>query len=140
MMCLVGAKVRRQVQVCGMIGALAFGTAVKAQTLEESSEQGTWQATRREIMVNPDSLLSREEWQMRISKARARAEQARRDWSLLPHEPPFSDPKALERAATERVLNDDTLEPGDIVATNRGLLVYRAQDGQQRAFVPFTPR
>ena len=33
--------------------------------------------------------------------------------------------KSPEKIATKRVLNDETLEPGDIVATDKGLFLFR---------------
>jgi hypothetical protein len=90
-----------------------------------------------EPALNPDSQISRDDWKQRIDQARQRAAQARRDWALRPPEV-TPDPDTLERIASERVLADDTLEPGDIVATDKGLYLFRGQtrDGQLRMFTP----
>ena len=85
-----------------------------------------------------DSLVSREDWKRRIENARRRAEQARRDWQL---NAPLPDPP--EKTATERVLRDDTLQPGDIVSTDKGFFQYRGRskaDGESADFVPIAPR
>jgi hypothetical protein len=37
-----------------------------------------------------------------------------------------------ERMATERVLNDDSPQRGDIVSTNKGLFVFRGRSDQER--------
>ncbi|MGY8667458.1 hypothetical protein Q3C01_34600 [Bradyrhizobium sp. UFLA05-109] len=96
-----------------------------------------------ESAPSPDSLMSREDWKRRIIEARRRSDQARLDWKLqaplraaIPPDPP-------EKIATERVLNDDTLQPGDIVSTDKGLLQFRGWagvDGQTAQFVPVAPR
>ncbi|MCP3472175.1 hypothetical protein NLM33_17820 [Bradyrhizobium sp. CCGUVB1N3] len=96
-----------------------------------------------ETAPSPDSLMSREDWKRRISEARRRADQARLDWKLqaplraaIPPDPP-------EKIASQRVLNDDTLQPGDIVSTDKGLLQFRGWsgvDGQAAQFVPVVPR
>jgi hypothetical protein len=54
---------------------------------------------------------------------------------------PAPDPP--EKIATERVLNDDTLQPGDIVSTDKGFFLFRGRSGtdeQTMDFVPVTPR
>ena len=92
--------------------------------------------------ISPDSKISRDEWKLRIGQARDRAEQARRAWRLAPHAS-ARKPDPPEKIATERVLADDTLQPGDIVATDRGLFVFRRVpgiDGEKREFVPLQPR
>ena len=90
--------------------------------------------------ISPDSRVSREDWKLRIDQARERAEQARRAWRLAPRETRKVDPP--EKVATERALTDDTLQPGDIIATDKGLFVFRrvfGSDGEKREFVPLPP-
>jgi hypothetical protein len=94
---------------------------------------------------NADSAISREEWRLRIDQARERAAQLRREWWLHPPPPAprESADKVAEKVATERVLNDDTLQPGDIVSTDKGLLLFRGRvgaDAQQGDFVPLRGR
>jgi len=48
-----------------------------------------------------------------------------------------------EKIATQRVLNDDTLQPGDIVSTDKGFFVFLGRSGTDEPtadFVPVTPR
>jgi hypothetical protein len=82
------------------------------------------------------------DWKLRIEDARKRAAQARQDWRLnAPLRVPAPDPP--EKIATERVLNDDTLQPGDIVSTDKGFFLFRGRSGtdeQTMDFVPVTPR
>jgi len=92
--------------------------------------------------ISADSKISRDEWKLRIDQARDRAEQARRAWRLAPHGS-ARKPDPPEKIATERVLTDDTLQPGDIVATDKGLFVFRRVpgiDGEKREFVPLQRR
>ena len=95
-----------------------------------------------DLVSSPDSLLSREDWKRRIEEARKRAAQARRDWQLnAPLRMLAPDPP--EKIATQRVLSDDTLQPGDIVSTDKGLFLFRGRsgaDGQTADFVPIAPR
>ena len=86
--------------------------------------------------------ISREEWRQRVQEAKQRAREAaieRRNHPEL-YVPVPEDP---ELSATERVLNDESLQQGDIVATKRGLFVFRGRSDQPRReddFVPVPPR
>ncbi|WFU70990.1 hypothetical protein [Bradyrhizobium sp. CB2312] len=95
-----------------------------------------------DLVASPDSHISREDWKRRIGEARSRAEQARREWRLnAPLRTFVPDPP--EKIATERVLSNDTLQPGDIVSTDKGFFVFRGRsgtDGQAADFVPIAPR
>jgi len=95
-----------------------------------------------ELVFFPDSLISRGEWKYRIEQARGRAEQVRREWRLnAPLRRLAVDPP--DKVATQRVLNDDTLQPGDIVSTDKGLFEFRGRfgaDGHATDFVPVLPR
>jgi hypothetical protein len=75
------------------------------------------------LSLSPDSLIPREDWKRRVDDARKRAEQARRDWRL--NDPRrMVEPDPPEKIATQRVLSDDTLQPGDIVSTDKGFLLF----------------
>jgi hypothetical protein len=95
-----------------------------------------------DMALSPDSLIPREDWKRRIEDARKRAAQERRDWQLnAPLRMLAPDPP--EKIASQRVLGDDTLQPGDIVSTDKGLFLFRGRsgaDGQTADFVPITPR
>ncbi|QPF90296.1 hypothetical protein [Bradyrhizobium commune] len=95
-----------------------------------------------DLAHSPDSLVSREDWKRRIDDARKRAVQARRDWQLNAPLRTF-EPEPPEKIATRRVLSDDTLQPGDIVSTDKGLFLFRGRsgaDGQTADLVPLPPR
>ena len=95
-----------------------------------------------ETLLSPDSQVSRDDWKRRIEDARKRSEQARAEWRRnAPSHVPAPDPP--EKVATERVLNDDTLQPGDIVSTDKGLFLFRGRsgpDGQAADLVPINQR
>jgi hypothetical protein len=87
--------------------------------------------------------VSRDKWSERVAAAKRRAQQ----WALehrghsVSETPSMAD---LERIASERVLNDDNLQRGDIVSTNKGLFVFIGQpsDRERREsdFIPLPPR
>ncbi|MCK1396177.1 hypothetical protein [Bradyrhizobium sp. 1] len=95
-----------------------------------------------DMALSRDSLIPREDWKLRIEEARKRAALARRDWQLNAPLRTLA-PAPPERIATQRVLSDDTLQPGDIVSTDKGLFLFRGRsgaDGQSTDFVPIAPR
>jgi hypothetical protein len=75
--------------------------------------------------------MSRDQWRERVAEARRRSQQF-----ALEHRgrPAFDAPTTAdqERVASERVLNDDSLQEGDIVSTNKGLFVFKGQSDQER--------
>ena len=75
--------------------------------------------------------ISRDGWRERIAEARRRAKEA----AVERRNNPMSyvvPPEDSERIATERVLNDDSLQRGDTVATKKGLFVFRGRSDQPR--------
>jgi hypothetical protein len=86
--------------------------------------------------------VSRQEWMERVQEAKQRAKDAALDHRMHPerYAPSLGD-KA--RVASERVLNDDSLQPGDIVSTDKGLFVFRGsadQPPKSEDFVPLRSR
>lgn len=109
---------------------------------EVSTAGATVEGEASDLVASPDSHISREDWRRRIGEARSRAEQARRDWRQNAPLRTFA-PDPPEKIATERVLSDDTLQPGDIVSTDKGFFVFRGRsgaDGQAADFAPIAPR
>ncbi|QIO98783.1 hypothetical protein [Bradyrhizobium symbiodeficiens] len=88
--------------------------------------------------------ISREEWKMRVEESRRRIASERRDRRLGLRVPADQDlAKLAAERDMERAMNDTTLEPGDIVATNKGFLVFKRRtglEGERNEFVPFVPR
>ena len=86
--------------------------------------------------------MSRELWRERVAEAKRRARRfalENRGRSAL------SPPSAAEeeRIASERVLNDESLQWGDIVSTNKGLYVFKGRADRERSdsdFIALQPR
>ncbi|MBI5128455.1 MAG: hypothetical protein HZA66_03350 [Rhodopseudomonas palustris] len=88
---------------------------------------------------DPAVTMTRPEWQQRIEQARRRARDVALDRRLHPERylpPPPEDP---EISATARVLRDESLQPGDIVATKKGLMMFRGRSDQPRSEADFVP-
>ena len=86
--------------------------------------------------------VSRQEWMERVQEAKQRAKDAALDHRMHP-ERYAPSPQDKARVASERVLNDDSLQPGDIVSTNKGLFVFRGsadQPPKSEDFVPLRSR
>ncbi|WP_245475006.1 hypothetical protein [Bradyrhizobium sp. Leo121] len=86
--------------------------------------------------------ISRNAWRQRIEDAKRRARDVARERREHPelYMPIPEDPDLI---ATERVLNDESLQTGDIVSTNKGLFVFRGridQPRRQEDFVPLSAR
>lgn len=75
------------------------------------------------------SRMSREEWQAHVKASRERLDQMRREGKGLVAPPPGQD--EIAEAASREVLND-TLVPGDIVSTTRGLFRFRGSPDRER--------
>jgi hypothetical protein len=73
--------------------------------------------------------MSREEWQAHVKASRERLDLMRRDRKSIVAPPPSQD--EIAEAASRQVLND-TLVPGDIVSTTRGLFRFRGSPDRER--------
>ena len=85
--------------------------------------------------------MSRNAWRQRVEEARQRARDVARDHIEHPevYAPVHEDPELI---ASERVLNDDSLQQGDIVTTKKGMFIFRGRPDQPRLqedFVPLPP-
>ena len=133
---------------CGVIMLMltAFGCGGQGFAGDEAVAQDAptaSDAVEAESLLAPDSLMSRDDWKRRIVDARKRADQARSDWKLMAPLRSAILPDPPEKIASQRVLNDDTLRPGDIVSTDKGLLLFLGRlgpDGEAAEFVPIAPR
>jgi hypothetical protein len=80
----------------------------------------------------PVAEISRDGWRARIEEAKRRAKEIaieRRENPARFDPPPIED---LDQVATDRVLNDDSLQFGDIVSTKNGLFVFRGRSDRPR--------
>ncbi len=82
-----------------------------------------------EADVQPE--ISRDQWRQKVQEAKRRAAEAAMQRLNRPdlYATPPEDP---EQAASERVLNDDSLQRGDIVSTKKGLFVFRGRSDRER--------
>jgi hypothetical protein len=78
----------------------------------------------------PDSSLTREQWQERVEAARRRSADFVSNARSQSAEPPTALDEAKE--ATDRAMNDPTLQPGDVVATSKGLVVFVGREEQHQ--------
>jgi hypothetical protein len=67
--------------------------------------------------------MSREDWQAQITASRARAEAMRREHRRFVVRQPTKE--EIAERNSKRVLEDDSLLPGDIISTNQGLYQFQ---------------
>lgn len=85
---------------------------------------------------------TRQEWQQRIDQAKQRAKEVARERREHP-EANVPSPEDPDLVATERLLNDESLQRGDIVTTKKGMFLYQGRSDQPRRhqdFVPVEPK
>ena len=76
------------------------------------------------------SQMTREEWNARVKASRELVELIRQQHrSFMPRQP---TPEEIAEAASRQVLEDDTLLPGDIVSTSRGLFRFQGAPDRER--------
>ncbi|WFU39470.1 hypothetical protein QA640_34690 [Bradyrhizobium sp. CB82] len=84
---------------------------------------------------------SRDEWRQRVEEAKRRAKDIARERS--DHRELYAPtPEDPDIVASERVLNDESLQRGDIITTKKGTFVYQGRSDQPRRegdFVPIEP-
>lgn len=80
-------------------------------------------AARSKVPNRYPAEISRQQWQAQIKAARECSEQIRRERRFFVAPPPTPEQQAEE--ASRRVLEDDSLRPGDVVSTNHGLYRFR---------------
>lgn len=86
-----------------------------------------------------DAALTGRQWQQRVQDARRRSEEFVAKARARTADAPPADDREEARDADRRVMNDPSLQRGDIIATSKGLLVFvgrNGEDHQPRDFVP----
>jgi hypothetical protein len=109
-------------------------------TLPPCPAQNAPESSNGTVEVQPE--VSRRDWLQRLQDARQRAKEPAVEHRLHP-ERYAPSPEDKARIASERVLNDDSLQPGDIVSTDKGLFVFRGsadQPPKSEDFVPLPSR
>ena len=129
-----GAPVRTMVAAAVGLAFYVCPLSSRAQSEPEPSVN--------DYLPSSEPEVSRDEWRQRIEDARRRAREAARARREHPelYKPVPEDPDLV---ATERLLRDDSLQPGDIVATKKGMFVYQGRSDQPRRdqdFVPLNPK
>jgi hypothetical protein len=76
--------------------------------------------------------MSREEWREQIRQAKQRARKAAIEGAKYPEPNVRPSPEDPDRVATDRVLNDDSLQHGDIISTKNGLFVFKGRNDRER--------
>jgi hypothetical protein len=79
---------------------------------------------------NDLSQMSREQWRARVQSSREQAATARRERRSFISQPPT--PEEVAEEASRRVLEDDSLRPGDVVSTNRGFFRFQGPLDRER--------
>lgn len=131
----LGAPSRAVMIIAGALGlGLVHPSLCLAQTEPEPSLN--------DYLPPSEPEISRDEWRRRIEDARRRAREISRERREHPelYRPIPEDPDLV---ATERLLNDESLQRGDIVATKKGMFVYQGRSDQPRRdqdFVPVNPK
>jgi hypothetical protein len=74
--------------------------------------------------------MSREDWQARVNASRAQAELMRHERRRFAIEQPTAE--EIAERNSRRILEDDSLLPGDIVSTDRGLFQFRGSSDRNR--------
>jgi hypothetical protein len=90
-----------------------------------------------ELSEADSAQMTREQWRDHVKAARERAEIARREHKSFVPPPPTVE--ELAERATRHVLEDDSLMPGDIVSTNRGMFRFRGALDRERRPEDFVP-
>lgn len=86
----------------------------------------------------PDSVLTGAEWQQRVQEARRRSEEFVANARTQTANPLPSEKEDAE-AADRRAMNDPSLQPGDIVSTSQGFVVFVGREGEEHHPGDFRP-
>ena len=133
---------KRRASCCIAMGIVLFALPGRILAGEETTAEISTSDPQAESILSPDSFITRDDWKRRIDDARKRSELARKDWQLNPPSRAVTE-ESMAKIAAERALNDYTLQPGDIVSTDKGLLQFRGwagADGRDAQFSPVAPR
>jgi hypothetical protein len=127
-----GSKMRGSKWAATLVLALGIlDCASLSQAQEDAAASATDDGPRQ-----PET--SRNRWQQKIEDAKRRARDVARERRAHP-ELYMPIPEDPDLVATERVLNDESLQTGDIVSTNKGLFVFRGRIDQPRREEDFVP-
>jgi len=129
------------IAVCAVISFLQTGRECLAQSAPASQSVES-SVTESPIFETAPSEPSRDEWRERVQAARQKAREIALERRNHP-ELYFLPEQDQERIATDRVLSDQSLQPGDIVSTKKGLFIFHGHPDQPRkneGFIQVSPR
>src|SRR5450631_4261817 len=88
-----------------------------------------------------DSALTAAQWQQRVQEARRRSEEFVANVRTQTADPPPSDDTGKQdaEATDQHAMDDPSLQPGDIIATSKGFLVFVGRDSEARKPSDFVP-
>lgn len=114
--------------VCAIAASISLCTASAAQTGTEGL-----------IVGNEAETLTREEWRERVNQAKLRA----REFIALAKsgklQLPGRSAEEVAEEASSTVMNDQSLQHGDIVSTNKGLFRFNGKPGSDPQPGDFSP-
>lgn len=121
-----------------LAGGLGFGLTCSPSCLAQTEPEPSLN----DYLPPSEPELTREEWRQRIEDARRRGKEVASERRKHPefYLPVPEDPEIV---ATERVLNDESLQRGDIISTKKGMFIYQGRPDQPRReqdFVPIAPK
>ena len=126
--CRDGSKPARSGSVSVVV--LCVLLASMAQTRHASAQPAI--ADESAVAANdPASLMSRDQWKAHIDETRRRVRDSAAANLLRSRKAIQPTPGEVSREATERVLRDYSLVSGDLVMTDRGLLMFRGRTGEE---------
>jgi hypothetical protein len=111
------------VVLCALLASIAQTQCAQAQIAipEESAV----------VANDPALLMSRDQWKAHVNDIKRRIRDSAAINLLRSRKTSHPTPGELSREATERVLRDYSLVSGDLVMTDRGLLVFRGRAGEE---------
>ena len=124
--------------VVSLAAALGLGLACPCFCLAQAEPEPSLS----DYIPSSEPEVTRDEWRQRIEDARRRAKEVSRERREHP-ELYKSIPEDPAIVATERALNDESLQRGDIIATKKGMFIYQGRSDQPRReqdFVPVAPK
>lgn len=129
-------------QWAGAIAAVVVGSAGYFAVLPSCVAQTEPEPSLSDYLPPSEPEPSRDAWRQRIDEAKRRAKEVSRERREHPelYAPVPEDPEIV---ATERALNDESLQRGDIIATKKGMFIYQGRPDRPRReqdFVPIAPK
>src|SRR6266702_2938212 len=101
---------RKRLAHCVVVAVVLCALPGRALAGEETTAEAATLDSQVESILSPDSFITRDDWKRRIDDARKRSEQVRKEWWLNAPSRVVTQESAA-KIATERALNDYTLQP-----------------------------